>query len=159
MPAACAIASRWSWDDTVKNLGLSKKGLSRVPPMTLKASPAPSQSAEVMIGGCVCINFSWLKILLKDPMVSDRSRSRVELRFVRIRKCGQLRSVSGDVYFLWMGYVYARFRKESISGHTKREKSLRRGPKPLEFGPHRLEAPQRRRWFWAALHEHQGLGQ
>lgn len=56
-----------------------------------KTSPAPSQSEEVMIGGCVCVKSRSAKNLLSSAILCDRKRSRAELKGVRDRRCGIVR--------------------------------------------------------------------
>lgn len=60
----------------------------------LKASPAPSQSDDVMIGGCV-----WVKSLFEKKSVSaaillDRNLSIRALNGIRGRRCGSVRRYS-----------------------------------------------------------------
>ena len=75
------------------------------PADTVKTSPPPSQSDEVMIGGWVCVNNRLAKNSFKDEMVAERSRSRAALYGVLALRCGMVRRNSGVWYFFWMGKV------------------------------------------------------
>ena len=63
---------------------------------TVKTSPAPSQSEEVMIGGCVCVKSRSAKNLVNSAILCDRNLNINELKGIRGRICGIARRYSGD---------------------------------------------------------------
>ena len=72
---------------------------------TVKTSPAPSQSDDVIMGGCVCVNPLLEKYFVTSAILSDRKRSSVELKGVRVRRWGIVRRNSGVWYFFCSGNV------------------------------------------------------
>ena len=70
-----------------------------------KTSPAPSQSDEVMMGGCVWVKPSAAKNWVRRAIASDRKRSRAALAGILGRRCGMVRRYSGVWNLFWMGYV------------------------------------------------------
>lgn len=63
--------------------------------LIVNTSPAPSQSEEVIIGGCVCVKSLSAKNCVICDMLCDLNRSRAELKGVRDRRCGIVRRYSG----------------------------------------------------------------
>lgn len=69
---------------------------------TVNVSPAPSQSDDVINGGCTCTKPPCGTDLNTCPswyMVSERNRARSELKGVRNRRWGICRRKSGEWYF------------------------------------------------------------
>ena len=71
----------------------------------MKTSPAPSQSDEVMRGGCKRINWRSRKNRANAKSHSDLIRARRALSGVRSLKCGSVRRYSALWYFFWIGYL------------------------------------------------------
>ena len=121
LPTDCAKASKWSCDETVRYLGPLKNelsspavgfGASEGSVSTLKTSPAPSQSEDVMIGGCVWTNSLSAKNSVRLAMDLDRNWSRRALNGRRALMCGIVRRYSADWYFFCKGKVYTTSDKD-----------------------------------------------
>lgn len=57
-------------------------------------SPAPSQSDDVRMGGCVCVNSREAKKVVRCAMAWERRRRRRALEGRRARRCGRVRRYS-----------------------------------------------------------------
>lgn len=113
-PTDWARASRWSCVETVRYFGERKKESGRslgfapsaglgAPAARVKTSPAPSQSEDVMMGGCVWVKLLPEKKLFRMVMASDLRRRRAELRGSLERRWGMDLRNSSVWYLFWSG--------------------------------------------------------
>lgn len=120
LPTDWERASRWSCVETVRYFGERKKESGRslgfapsadfapsaglgAPAASVKTSPAPSQSEDVMMGGCVWVKPLPEKKLLRMVIASDLRRRRAELRGSLERRWGMDLRNSSVWYLFWSG--------------------------------------------------------